>query len=166
MYQAIQNILHGAGAISGATLGGFLTDHVGWRMCFLAQIPSCVISLVLAGLFLKETPLANDATVPDRPLLERLDLVGAGLLFFGLVFQLMAMSLGSDTTWSNPAVLAMFAASIITLVIFSIQEHRCKAIPVLPLRLLVGTQKVAMLLANITIGIIAYGVSTTSLCEL
>jgi MFS family permease len=166
MYQAIQNVLHGAGAISGATLGGFMADRIGWRLCFLTQIPFCVTSFVLAGLFLKETSPARDATVQNRPLLERLDLVGAGLLFFGLVFQLIAMSLGSDTSWSNPAVVALFAASITTLVTFCIHEHRCKATPILPLRLLAGTQKVAMLLANITIGVIAYGVSIAFLDRL
>lgn len=160
MYQAIQNILHGAGAISGATLGGFMADHIGWRVCFLAQIPFCLTSLVLACLFLGNTVPAGDTSVQDAPMLEQLDITGAGLLFFGLVFQLLSMTFGSDYSWTDAATVATFAASIVTLTLFCIQERRCKAIPILPLRLLVGTRTVAMLLANVAIGIIAYGVSS------
>lgn len=153
-----QNILHGAGAISDAPLGGLMADHIGCRMYFLAQIPFCVISLALASAFLREIIITSHITPRDTPIWERLDLLSTGLLFFGLAFQLVPISLGSDTWWLIPTVIATFIASIVTFTLFYIYKRRCQAIPILPIRVLVGKTKAAFLLADITIGITAHGV--------
>lgn len=80
MYQAFQNILHGTGAIAGATLGGFLSDVVGWRMCFLAQLHASMVSLVLAYYFVKDMEHAATRLLIQQSLWQRLDLAGASLL--------------------------------------------------------------------------------------
>lgn len=47
MYQAMQNVLHGFGAICGASFGGAIADTIGWRWCFLLQVPVSIIALAL-----------------------------------------------------------------------------------------------------------------------
>jgi MFS family permease len=162
MYQALQNVLHGAGAVAGATLGGFLSDRMGWRMCFLAQTHVSMMSFVLAYFFVKDTNHGNSSDPKQRSISQQLDLAGASLLFIGLVLQLTAMSLGSEMSWSYPAVVITLIASIITLVMFVLQERRCKTTPILPLKLLLGRERIALLISNIALSITSYGVSGTS----
>lgn len=160
MYQALQNILHGAGAMLGATVGGALSEAMGWRTCFIAQVPIAVTALLLARIFVrnKESDLAN-SRMPSLPLIERLDVLGATLLFTGLVLQLTGMSLGSELFWLHPLVLTTLLASVVVLSAFIIHERSSKLTPILPLKLLAGKERVNLLLSNICLGITAYGVS-------
>lgn len=162
MYQALQNILHGAGAITGATLGGLVSDAMGWRICFLAQAPVSLASLVLAYIYVKNMCHATSHIDTRLSLWRRLDLTGASLLFVGLVLQLVAMSLGSEMSWSHPVVVVTFVASILTIVLFVFQERSCKATPILPLRMIMGRERVALLASNVALGTMAYGVSGTT----
>ena len=48
------------GPIMGPTVGGFITDHLGWRWVFYINVPIGIINLALIAAFLKQTPrLAN-----------------------------------------------------------------------------------------------------------
>jgi len=53
MYQAMQNGVFGFGAICGASFGGSIADHIGWRWCFLLQVPVSALALVLGALVLR-----------------------------------------------------------------------------------------------------------------
>lgn len=55
MYQAMQNGFVGFGAVAGASLGGAVADLIGWRWCFLSQVPISVAALVL-GWFVVRDP--------------------------------------------------------------------------------------------------------------
>jgi MFS family permease len=41
------NVLFGAGAATGAVLGGFMADKYGWRSAFWVQIPAIAIATLL-----------------------------------------------------------------------------------------------------------------------
>jgi MFS family permease len=56
MYQALQNGIYGFGAISGASFGGSIADHIGWRWCFLLQVPISVVALVIGALVVSDQP--------------------------------------------------------------------------------------------------------------
>jgi MFS family permease len=64
MYQAAQNGLHGIGSILGASLGGFIADSIGWRWCFLCQVPISLGGLVI-GYFVIINPPAESIEGSD-----------------------------------------------------------------------------------------------------
>lgn len=155
MYQAVQNILHGLGAICGVTLGGIITDSVGWKTCFHLQVPLSLLAYALTYTIISADRKGNDSKLS---IWASLDLIGATTLFVGLSLQLTAMSLSSELSWNNTTVIAIFLASVGVLAAFVVQESRCKAIPVLPLNILVGRERIFLLICNICVGLVAYGV--------
>ena len=163
MYQAMQNILHGFGSVLGASLGGTIAETIGWRWCFLSQVPVSLAALVV-GYFVLEDPLHMvELTDPKRRIqsaLQCLDLSGAALLVVGLAVQLLGLSFGgNEYSWSSvPIVIALVTSSAL-LVGFVVVEAKTKALPMIPLRMLQGWQPSAVQLSNIFSGMAAYAVS-------
>ena len=96
MYQAMQNILVGFGAVLGASLGGMIAESIGWRWCFLLQVPVSVLALVVGYIVLENPPCIVPVLDPKHPFLSamrRLDLSGAVVLVLGLGSQLLGLSL-------------------------------------------------------------------------
>lgn len=169
MYQAAQNVLHGFGSIAGATLGGVVSDAIGWRYCFLFQVPISIAALLIGQLVIKTPPKidANDGceNIQKGPSMwQQVDLSGACLLFIGLSLQLAAMSLGSnDLSWTHPAILSCLVVSTLLLAGFLFVEGTTKAIPLMPLGMLKSAEKAALLIASTCFGISGYGVSDLDL---
>ncbi|KIH89997.1 hypothetical protein SPBR_00436 [Sporothrix brasiliensis 5110] len=192
MYQAGQNILHGVGAILGASLGGTLAGWLGWRFAFLVQVPICLAALVVARVVVPKSivPRRHRAVVkPDgdaadvesvvggnargpstatatRPMStwEQVDFLGAVLLIAGLSLFLAALSAGSNNggagaalAWAQPSVLGCLGGSIVLLVAFLAVEARTTAVPLLPLSMLHGVERVSLLVANVCLGMSGYG---------
>lgn len=163
MYQAMQNILHGFGSVLGASLGGTIAETIGWRWCFLSQVPVSLVALVV-GYFVLENPLhLVELTDPKRRIrsaLQCLDLSGATLLVVGLVIQLLGLSFGgNEYPWSSVPVVTALVASCVLLTEFIVVEAKTKAMPMIPLRMLQGWQPSAVQLSNIFSGMAAYAVS-------
>jgi MFS family permease len=165
MYQAVQNILHGFGAICGASLGGLICDAIGWRFCFLLQVPVSIVALIIAKIAVPKNPKKHDAAHEHaeptrRSTWEQVDLSGAFLLIVGLSLQLAAMSMGGNgLSWSSPVLLGCLISSILLLAGFFVVESRTKAIPLMPLTLLKSVDRGALLLINVCLGMTGYGVS-------
>ncbi|KAK4118337.1 MFS general substrate transporter [Parathielavia appendiculata] len=160
MYQAMQNILVGLGAVLGASLGGVIAETIGWRWCFLLQVPVSVLALVV-GYFVLENPPCIDSVVdakhPFLSAMRRLDFSGALVLVFGLVAQLLGLSLGgNDFSWDSPVVTISLVGSVVLLLIFVMIEATTEAIPMIPLRMLRGWQPTAVQLTNVFSGMAAY----------
>ena len=51
-YQSINNVVYGAGAASGAALGGVIADSLGWRWGFGIQLPFLLLCLAIVVLAL------------------------------------------------------------------------------------------------------------------
>src|SRR6185436_9526590 len=62
------------GPIMGPTVGGFITDHLGWRWVFYINVPIGIINLALIAAFLKQTPRSKTTA----------DWLGALLLAIGV----------------------------------------------------------------------------------
>lgn len=182
MYQATQNILHGVGSILGASLGGTIAGILGWRFSFLVQVPICMAALVVARLVVpakimprrqvavkvvdnSDTEESGDETpLVKRPMStwEQVDFLGAILLIAGLSLFLAALSAGSNNSgdglaWTNPSVLGCLGGSIVLLAAFLSVEARTTAVPLLPLSMLHGVERVSLLVANVCLGISGYG---------
>jgi len=169
MYQAVQNGLHGFGAVCGASLGGIIADTIGWRWCFLCQVPLSLAGLLVGYLVIKNPPpkqtgLEDDEQANDKKSIWRqIDIIGAVLLVVGLSAQLAALSLGGNQyPWSDVRVIACFVASVVILVVFVIVELKTKALPVMPMYMLKGRASISNMISNVLVGMSAFAVSSKS----
>ncbi|PMD57777.1 MFS general substrate transporter [Hyaloscypha bicolor E] len=161
MYQASQNGLLGFGAICGASLGGVIADSVGWRWCFLCQVPVSMAGLIV-GHFVIKNPAPSMTAVRtgesgQMSLWRRIDFSGAILLVLGLSSQLTALSLGGNQyPWSDTRVIVSFAISVVILIVFVWVELKTEALPVLPMSMLRGRVVISNTVSNVLCGMSAF----------
>ncbi|KAF2273366.1 MFS general substrate transporter [Westerdykella ornata] len=154
MYQALQNAMFGFGAICGASFGGSIADGIGWRWCFLLQVPISLFALFVGWLVIKDPAEVRPSW---REIREKVDFVGALLLVTAISIQLVGLSLGgNELPWSNAWVIASLVGSCVLLAVFVYVEATTTAIPVIPLRQLMGRNPVAVQIANVCAGTAAY----------
>lgn len=160
MYQALQNGMFGFGAICGASFGGSIADGIGWRWCFLLQVPVSAFALVVGALVVKNPEGGFDLGNDFRDILTRVDFTGSLLLVTAISIQLVGLSLGgNELPWSSPWVVGSLVGSFALFAVFFVVEARTRAIPIIPLRLLHGRLPMLIQLANVCVGLSAYAVS-------
>ena len=160
MYQALQNSVWGFGAISGASFGGVIADSIGWRWCFLLQVPISIIGLGLGWLVVANQPRTSDSDGLLKGMWAKIDFSGAILLVTALSVQLVGLSLGgNELPWSNGWVIGSIVGSFVLLGIFIRVESKTSAIPIIPLRMLSNKLSVLVHLSNVCSGLAAYAVS-------
>ncbi|KAF3054149.1 hypothetical protein E8E11_011919 [Didymella keratinophila] len=154
MYQALQNSMFGFGAICGASFGGAIADSIGWRWCFLLQVPISVVALFLGWLVISNP---NTRHCTWQEVKARVDFTGALLLVIAVSIQLVGLSLGgNELPWSSGWVIGCLLGSIVLLAIVVLVEATTTAIPVIPLRQLRGRNPIAIQAANLCAGTAAY----------
>jgi len=159
MYQALQNGMFGFGAVAGASFGGTIADHIGWRWCFLLQVPISIFALVLGYVVVRNPQggfgLDNSLATVRR----RVDFSGALLLVVAVSIQLVGLSLGgNELPWSSLWVIGSLVGSIVLLILFLVVEAKTRAVPVIPLRMLKGALPVLTEISNLSAGLAAYAV--------
>jgi MFS family permease len=166
MYQAAQNVLHGFGSICGASLGGAIADTIGWRWCFLLQVPVSLLAFGVGYLVIKnqEHVAMREDDVSFRELWRKVDFTGSVLLILALSIQLVGLSLGgNELPWTNVWVILCLVGSVVLLALFMLIEAKTSAMPVIPLRMLSGVLPAMTQLANVCVGMSAYAVSWSRL---
>ncbi|KAM7197557.1 Major facilitator superfamily domain containing protein [Rhypophila sp. PSN 637] len=161
MYQAMQNILFGCGAVLGSGIGGILAESsVGWRWCFGLQVPVSILALVTGWIVLENpdhTIMELDPNDRFRSALKKLDVSGSLLLVTGLGFQLVGLSMGgNEYAWASKAVVSTVLVSIALLAGFVVVEAKTRAIPMIPLRILGEFQPMAVQATNVFVGFSSY----------
>lgn len=160
MYQAMQNGIYGFGAVSGASFGGTIADHIGWRWCFLLQVPVSIMAFAVGALVVSNQSARLSLDSGLGAVWKRVDFVGAILLVLAVSVQLVGLSLGgNELPWASPWVVGSLVGSVALFALFLFTESTTTAIPIIPLRLLHGRLPVATQVANICAGMAAYGVS-------
>lgn len=160
MYQALQNGMWGLGAISGASFGGAIADKIGWRWCFLLQVPLSAMAFAVGYLAVKDQPGGKALDGGLRSAWKMVDISGAVVLVLGISVQLLGLSLGgNELPWGSPWVIGSLIGSIALLALFLVIEARTTAIPIIPLRMLKGRLPIATQTSNVCAGMSAYGVS-------
>ncbi len=107
----------------GPLAGGSLIALAGWRSIFLVNLPIGLLGLWLTWRFAVDTPRS-----PDR----ELDLSGQAAAIGMLGCLAGAVIGGGALGWSNPWILAGFAAFPVLAILFILQERRAPQ-PMLPL---------------------------------
>ncbi len=111
----------GLAAVGGQVIGGALVDAdvagLGWRSCFLINVPIGLVALALAPRLVPESRAERRA---------RLDVAGAAILAIGLTAVLLPLIQGRELGW--PAwTWASFAAAALVLTGFVQRQRRLSA---------------------------------------
>jgi predicted MFS family arabinose efflux permease len=124
----------GVAFIAGPLVGGFLTDHVGWRSVFTVNLPIGVAALAIVATVLPASVGRSEGR--ETPL----DLTGIALLTLGVGLLLVGL---------NQRNVALIVAGLVVIGIFLGFERRAVA-PIIPLRLFADRKVAAILLAGAT----------------
>ena len=103
----------GIGGGFGLVLSGVIVDHLSWRWLFVVGAAGVAIAVVLVHRFVPESPVRSTS---------RIDVPGAMLLSVVLMAFLLALSEGESWGWTSPAVLGLFGASALSLVLWILLE--------------------------------------------
>ena len=124
--QGVFGGIFGIASVVGPTIGGYLTDNIGWRWVFYVNVP--VGALAIAFVLLTMPRVRTTATWRD------IDFIGAGVLAAGLTPLLVAFSITRDHDWGSPEVLGLLGVAALMLVAFYLIERR-NAHPIVPFEL-------------------------------
>ncbi|PYI53058.1 MFS transporter [Paenibacillus flagellatus] len=127
MVLGIWGAISSLAAASGPTLGGILTDSIGWEAIFFVNVP---IGIAAIGLTI---PLVRESM--DASAGRRLDWLGMLTLSASLFFLTFGLINVSDWGWNSVKLIGSFAAFLVCLILFLAVERRT-AEPMLPLWLL------------------------------
>src|SRR5438128_8839611 len=117
----------GAGFVTGVTVGGVLTQYLGWRLVFLVNVPVALLAFVLAGILLP----ANQA----RDHRQGLDVPGAVIITSAMIALVYWLSQANSWGWTSSTSLAVPALAIFLIFGFLAIESR-SAFPITPLDVL------------------------------
>lgn len=112
----------GISSVIGPTLGGFLTDTVGWRWVFYVNLPVGILAVASVALFMPWNRSGHKHAI---------DFTGAAFLAAGLVPLLTAFSITRDHDWTSPQVGGLLLVAVLALVAFFFIERRAKE-PIVP----------------------------------
>jgi EmrB/QacA subfamily drug resistance transporter len=128
-WQGLFGGVWGLSSVIGPTIGGFITDNIGWRWVFYVNVPIGIAALIVVT-------LTFPRLAPARRGGRSIDWLGAGALALAVTPLLLALSLGgsSDFPWDSPKTIGMFAFSGVMILVFLLIESKAKE-PILPLDL-------------------------------
>lgn len=97
------------GPVLGPTIGGLITDNLGWRWVFYINVPVGLLDLVLLAA----------ALPPSEPRSARIDWSGALLLAIGVASLQTVLDRGNQDDWFNATTIKVLAiASLVALAAF------------------------------------------------
>ena len=110
----------------GPTLGGVLTDTVGWRWVFYINLPVCIVALAVMARFMP----ALHSTV-ER---QAFDLLGVALFTVAVVPFLIGVRNLPEGSITDPAVGGLMLFGLLVGAVFLVAETRAPE-PIVPVRL-------------------------------
>jgi len=135
------------GPIMGPTVGGFITDHLGWRWVYYINVPIGLVNLAMILVFLKQTPKSSAVA----------DWIGALLLAVGVGSLQMLLDRGNGDGWlQSNFIIALIFVSTFCLVAFAVRSYK-RSDAILKLSLLRDHN-----LSTATFMIMAFGVGMLS----
>ncbi|RKF55129.1 putative transporter [Golovinomyces cichoracearum] len=161
IYQSYINLVFGVGSTSGAALGGWIADSLGWRWEFGIQVPTLVICLIVALINLP-SHLGLAEGVEKKSLLEAIrifDYQGSILLTTSTTFLILGLNLGGNIyPWTHPFVIVSL---IIFAIIFPIFVYVEASIPnpIMPPNIFLKNPRAGIIFASFLISVISNAVT-------
>jgi len=121
---SIWSLVASGGAAAGVFLGGLLTQYLGWQWCFFVNVPVGILAII--GIQ-KYVP-AHASEEKDK----HLDLPGAVLITGGLMALVYALTLASESGWTNTITLGSLTVSFLMIAAFIFNESKVSH-PLVPL---------------------------------
>jgi EmrB/QacA subfamily drug resistance transporter len=141
----------GLGSILGPLVGGFITDHFGWRWVFYVNLPLGLVALAMLILLLPQ--IRGRGRV-------RIDWPGIVLLVAGVLPILVGLTWAGITyPWDSVQVIGTLAGGALVLVAFAIWENHA-AEPVLSLHLFESHAFRVAVVLSFLVGIALFGALT------
>ncbi|RKF53859.1 Vacuolar basic amino acid transporter 2 [Erysiphe neolycopersici] len=157
IYQSYINVAFGLGSASGAALGGWIADSLGWRWEFGIQIPTLVVCLCIACVAIPSNMgIAEGAK--ERSLLESVmifDYKGSILLTTSITFLILGLNLGGNILlWTHPLVIISFIIFIVFFPLLIYVESRATH-PIMPPKIMFRNPRATIILVNYLGGVVA-----------
>lgn len=134
------------GVVTGPLVGGVIIDLLSWHWIFYVNVPIGIIATVFAVRFVPAVPPPGGQTF---------DYAGALTLFLGLLALMLALTLGQERGFGDPAILALFLLAAVLFPLFTWLELRAPQ-PMLDVRLLanrnLSVNLVASFIAFVSVG--------------
>lgn len=151
-WMGIITMVFGLASIVGPFLGGWITDHWGWRWIFYINLPVAAIALAAIVFALPRVRTER------RP---HVDWGGSLLLVAGIVPMLLGFTwAGSRYPWMGAPTLLLFGAALVFLILFGLAERRA-AEPIIPTRffgsrVFVATSVISLLMTMGMFGVMLF----------
>lgn len=134
-YAGMFGAVFGLASVIGPIVGGYFTDHgsidigglhiAGWRWCFYVNLPTSMVALAM--IWFKMPNLGHTGG-------GKIDWAGGIFVVLSIGALMLALTWGNEKGWAHQDVLALFAFSLVTGIVFLLIEWRA-AEPILPLGL-------------------------------
>lgn len=163
LWGSILAAIEGIAEIGSPLFGGALVERLGWRWCFIINIPLCFITFIALLFFLQDTKPAEE--MPWKEKLAQLDLLSNAFFVPSITCLFMALGwAGSRNAWNSSTIIVLFAAFVLLLGGFAFLQHRRQDGATLPPRLLRNRSVLAgflfSLCCNSTIQVVQYYLPT------
>lgn len=126
-WQAMLSATFGISTAIGPSLGGWLTEHAGWRSVFYVNVPVALLALPVVWRFL---PHIVHHEGEDRSI----DWLGALLLAVSVSTLLLATEHGQAHGFGEPLFIGLACLALATGALFVWHQHHSRA-PIIPSRL-------------------------------
>jgi len=146
------------GPTVGPPLGGYLTDHFGWRSIFNINVPFGILALFLAGIYIKDHASEGaDAAAHKKMKSAPVDTIGLSLLITGIGCLQYVLERGQADDWfSSGVILFCSILAVITLPGFVWWELKIEN-PIMDLRLYKNLALINGTVIMATMGAMLYG---------
>ncbi|KJC57199.1 major facilitator transporter [Bradyrhizobium sp. LTSPM299] len=137
----------GCALIIGPAIGGFITEHLGWRWIFWINLPIGLVAIALVRARLRES------FGPAAPL----DITGLLLVALAALALVWSLLRGNAVGWASAEVIGTLIAGLAFTAGFVLWELRAAA-PMVPLRLFASRPFAAGIAASVLFYAAMYGV--------
>jgi EmrB/QacA subfamily drug resistance transporter len=127
-WQGLITSTFGIASVVGPSLGGIMTDTLGWRSVFYVNLPIGILAIALIWFTLP-------ANLSPRQPRARIDWAGTATITLSISAFLLAVEWGGEVMpWLSPAIIGLLALCVVTLGMFAYIERRAPE-PLIPLDL-------------------------------
>ncbi|WP_229844889.1 MFS transporter [Streptomyces cinnamoneus] len=150
-YMGVISAAYGLASVAGPLLGGFCTDHTGWRWCFYLNVPFGIVTLAVVTTALR---------LPRPPRRARFDVLGALLLTAASTCVILLTTWGGTTyEWTSRTILGLGAGAVGTALLFAVVEHFA-AEPIIPPHLFRDPVFTVTALVGAVVGVALFGAAS------